>query len=98
MLTYGAIWAALADAVFVTGRAPGDLVSIDDIETAKRVANGIPIIASNGISIENVESIVKSADCIIVGTKLKIDNVTLKPVEKSKAFKLMDIVAKNRKF
>jgi membrane complex biogenesis BtpA family protein len=97
LLTYGAIWSALADAVVVTGLAPGDTVSVDALAEAKQAAGDIPIVASNGIDYDNVGSIMGQADAVIIGTRLKVDQVTLKPVVKEKAQRFMDAVAKARK-
>ena len=97
MLTYGAIWSALADAVVVTGLAPGDTVSTELLREAKEVAGDIPIVASNGIDYDNVASIMEYADAVIIGTRLKVDGVTLKPVSVEKAERFMDSVAKARK-
>ena len=97
LLTYGAIWSALADAVVVTGLAPGDTVSVEAIEEAKEAAGDIPIVASNGIDYDNVGKIMQYADAVIIGTRLKVDNVTLKPVSKEKASHFMDAVQKARK-
>ena len=96
LLTYGAIWSALADAVVVTGLAPGDTVSVDEIKEAKEAAGDIPIIASNGIDHDNVGKIMQYADAVFIGTRLKEDNVTLKPVVKEKAERFMEAVQKSR--
>lgn len=96
MLTYGAIWGALADAVVVTGLAPGDTVSVKEIAEAKEAAGEIPIIASNGIDADNVGGIMEFADGVFIGTRLKKDNVTLEPVDKDKANRFMDAVRKTR--
>ena len=97
MLTYGAIWSALADAVVVTGLAPGDTVGVDLLKEAKDVAGDIPIIASNGIDYDNVASIMEYADSVFIGTRLKVDNVTLKPVDPEKANRFMDAIRKVRR-
>ena len=75
----------------------GDTVSVEAIEEAKEAAGDIPIIASNGIDYDNVGKIMQYADAVIIGTRLKIDNVTLKPVSKEKAGRFMDAVQKARK-
>jgi len=96
LLTYGAIWSAVADAVVVTGLAPGDTVSVEEIKEAKQAAGVIPIIASNGIDHDNVGNILQYADAVFIGTRLKENNVTLKPVVKEKADRFMDAVQKAR--
>jgi uncharacterized protein len=96
LLTIGAIWSTLADAVVVTGLAPGDTVSTEAIAEAKEAAGDIPIIASNGIDPSNVGKITEFADAVIVGTRLKVDGVTLKPVMKEKAEQFMKAIQINR--
>lgn len=93
---YGAAWAALADAIVVTGGAPGDLVNIEEIEQAREGAPTLPMIASNGISVDNVQDILAAADAVIVGTKIKEDGVTLNPTNPELAQSFMAQVRQYR--
>jgi membrane complex biogenesis BtpA family protein len=83
-----------ADAIIITGSATGRETSLKDLRTAKTAADGTPVFAGSGVRAENIASVLKIADGVIVGTALKRDGISSNPVEPEATRKFMQSARK----
>ncbi|MGA2417687.1 MAG: BtpA/SgcQ family protein [Candidatus Staskawiczbacteria bacterium] len=60
-----------ADGLIITGRWTGEAPKIDELANARGAVGSFPIIIGSGANKENVDLLMKYADCIIVSTSLK---------------------------
>ncbi len=82
----GAIKFGLADAVCLAGTTAGSEIDIADLEQARNAAAGkTPVVIGTGVSIENLESMYPYGDAFIVGTSLKVDGDTFRPIDPERA-------------
>jgi membrane complex biogenesis BtpA family protein len=84
----GAVKFGLADAVVLGGTTAGAPIDLQDIKDARAGSCGEPVLAGTGVSLTNMETYLPLVDGVIVGTSLKYDHDTFKPVnpEMAKAF------------
>ncbi len=85
-------WLSMADAFCVSGPMPG---MSPDIEELKRIRSEVPdavLIANTGMNKDIVADYLKYVDGVIVGTSLKVGNVTLNPVDEKKVKEFMEVV------
>lgn len=61
----------LADGVILSGWATGSPPSLEDLELATAAANGTPVFIGSGASWENISTLMRSADGVIVSSSLK---------------------------
>lgn len=82
---------SLGDAIIVTGTVTGRRTNIRDIERVRtrKTISDIPLIVGGGVHIENVNNYFPIVDGIIIGTGLKVDNVTTNPVDVTKVEEFM---------
>lgn len=80
-----------ASAVLVT-KHTGFAPTVDLIKEAKSAAGDTPVGIGSGFSAENAKDFLKYVDFAVVGTSIKVDNVTDNPVDKNKVIGLMAIV------
>jgi len=85
-----------ADALLISGPAAGVDASLSDLREAKNAAGATPVLANTGVKLETVETIFSLADGAIVGTSLKVDGDTWKPVDPARVAAMMDRVAQAR--
>jgi len=81
----GAVKFGLADAVCLAGTTAGSEIPEEDLLSARRGASDVPVIAGTGVSVENAERMLALADGVIMGTSVKVDKDTFKPVDPGKA-------------
>jgi hypothetical protein len=86
------VFSSLADIIAVSGNITGEEVSIDDLKKVKDSIPNTPVFANTGISVNNVEKILKVCDGAIVGTSLKKDSITWNNIEKERVISLMQKV------
>ncbi len=72
-----------ADVVIVTGQRTGDSATLDELQTV-RDATALPIVVGSGVTTDNVGSIMKIADGVIIGSSLKRDGVWWQPVDQKR--------------
>lgn len=84
-----------ASAVLVT-KHTGYAPTIELIKEAKSAAGGVPVGIGSGFSAENAKDFLGYVDFAIVGTSIKVDNITDNPVDKNKVIELMGIVRRLR--
>lgn len=86
----GAVKFGLADAVCLAGTTAGSAISEDDLRQARLGAHGAPVVAGTGVNLENVGSMMRLSDGVIMGTSIKINGDTFSPVDAAKAKLFMD--------
>ena len=78
------------DAVLISGPAAGVPFEMSDLRQAKDAVPDLPVIANTGVRAERIAEIFSEADGVIVGTSLKVDGDTWKPVDPDRAHRLME--------
>jgi membrane complex biogenesis BtpA family protein len=91
-----AVFASLADIVLVSGPMTGEEVELSTLKEAKRAIPKTPVFANTGVNLDNVESILKTADGAIVGTHFKVAGDTWNIVDSDRVRRFMDKVVKLR--
>lgn len=76
-----AVHRGLADALIVTGKKTGGPTNVEDIRRVKEAVPDWPVFAGSGVSVHDVDRVLKHADGVIVGTSLKVDGDTEKPLD-----------------
>ena len=85
-------FSSIPDAVLVSGQITGEVAKMDDIKSVKKILPNIPVLANTGVKLETVTNILKIADGVIVGSSLKVDGDTWKPVDPKRAKDFMNKV------
>ena len=85
-------WLRMADAYCVSGPMPGMPPDIEEIKRIKSEVPDVPVIANTGMNKENVVKYLEYVDGVIVGTALKVGNITLNPVDEEKVKEFMKVV------
>jgi predicted TIM-barrel enzyme len=80
----------LADAVCLAGTTAGSEIPEQDLIGAREGSVGRPVIIGTGTTIDNVEKMLTLGDGIIMGTSVKVDGDTFKPVDPKRAKEFMD--------
>jgi membrane complex biogenesis BtpA family protein len=91
-----AVFSSIPDAVLVSGAITGEAAEMVDLEAVKRVLPDTPVLANTGVKHATVADVLKVADGCIVGSSLKIDGDTWKPVDAERAAEFMNVVKKTR--
>lgn len=91
-----AVFSSIPDAVLVSGQITGEAAALSDLEAVKSVLPDTPVLANTGVKHETVEDVLNVADGCIVGSSLKVDGDTWKPVDPDRAADFMDRVRKAR--
>ena len=60
----------LSDGVIITGRSTGETADVEELKSVKDCV-GIPVLIGSGVTLENVETYLKFADALIVGSYFK---------------------------
>jgi hypothetical protein len=81
----------LSDGVIITGASTGNPANLDDIERTKESVE-IPVLVGSGVTLENAESYLKTADALIVGSYFKTDGMWQNPVDYERVKTFMDKV------
>jgi membrane complex biogenesis BtpA family protein len=84
------------DALLISGAAAGVGANLDDIREAKAAAPSTPVLANTGVRPDTVRDVLAVADGAIVGTSLKVDGDTWKPVDPARVVAMMEQVAEAR--
>ena len=91
------VFSSLPDAILVSGQITGEAASMHDLMSVKKVLPHTPVLANTGVKHDTVIQVLKTADGCIVGSSLKEDGNTWKPVDPKRARDFMNIVSKFRK-
>jgi len=89
-------WLKMADAYCVSGPMPGMPPDIEELKKMRKEVPDVPLIANTGMNKDNVAEYLKYVDGVIVGTSLKVGNVTLNPVDENKVKEFMKVVKSAR--
>jgi membrane complex biogenesis BtpA family protein len=92
----GAVKFGLADAVCLAGTTAGSPISEEDLREARLGAHGVPVIAGTGVNADNADRMLRLSDGVIMGTSIKVDGDTFKPVDAGKAKRFMERVKEVR--
>jgi uncharacterized protein len=84
------------DAFLVSGLHTGVEVDLSDVREAKQAAGEAPVLVSSGVTLENVAAVLDVADGIIVGTSIKFDGDTWKPMDPDRVKRLVERVKELR--
>lgn len=86
------VFSSLPDAVLVSGQITGEAAKMEELEAVKSVLPATPVLANTGVKHETVAQTFAVADGCIVGSCLKVDGDTWKPVDADRAADFMDKV------
>jgi membrane complex biogenesis BtpA family protein len=84
-----AVFSAIPDAVLVSGPITGEAAALSDLEAVKAVLPDVPVLANTGVRHDTVAEVLAVADGCIVGSALKVDGDTFKPVDPGRAADFM---------
>ena len=84
-----AVFSSIPDAVLVGGQITGEAAELSDLEAVKAVLPGTPVLANTGVKHETVADVLAVADGCVVGSSLKVDGDTWKPVDPARAAEFM---------
>lgn len=87
-----AVFSSLADVILVSGGMTGQGVAQGDLRAVKQVLPDTPVFANTGVTIDTVAAILGVADGCVIGTHLKVDGDTWKPVDGDRVRRFMDRV------
>lgn len=89
---HGAIVHGHVDGLIISGPAAGLEADLESLESVRRVAGNVPVLVGTGVSLENVRTMLAVADGAIVASSLKVDGITLNPVDGERVRKFMTAV------
>ena len=75
----------------------GDAARTEDLEETKRALPGTPVLANTGVKHATVRDVLGVADGCIVGSALKVDGDTWKPIDPDRASEFMRLARVARK-
>ena len=84
-----ALFSSVPDAVLVSGAITGEAAAMSDLEAVKRALPDTPVLANTGVKHATVADVLRVADGCIVGSSLKVDGDTWKPVDPERAADFM---------
>ncbi|GFE50391.1 sgc region protein SgcQ [Roseobacter cerasinus] len=87
-----AVFSSIPDAVLVSGQITGEAAAMSDLEAVKVALPDTPVLANTGVKHNTVADVLRVADGCIVGSSLKVDGDTWKPVDPDRAADFMDRV------
>ncbi|HWP69219.1 MAG TPA: BtpA/SgcQ family protein [Rectinemataceae bacterium] len=97
-ITRGAIKFGLADAVCLAGTTAGSEIDVSEIRQARDAAHGAtPVVIGTGVSVANIEKMYDLGDAFIVGTSLKENGDTFKPIDPVRARAFMEKIKAMRR-
>lgn len=91
-----AVFSSIPDAILVSGQITGEAAAMSDLEAVKKALPGTPVLANTGVKHATVAEVLKVADGCIVGSSLKVDGDTWKPVDGERAAEFMRLAREGR--
>ena len=82
-------FSSLPDIICVSGGITGGEVSLSTLKKIKETIPDTKVFANTGVTVGNIEQIIKVVDGVVVGTSLKRDGITWNDVEKERVINLM---------
>jgi membrane complex biogenesis BtpA family protein len=92
-----AVFSSIPDAILVSGAITGEAARMEDLEETKRALPHTPVLANTGVKHTTVADTLAVADGVIVGSALKVDGDTWKPVDPERANDFMRLARAARK-
>jgi membrane complex biogenesis BtpA family protein len=92
-----AVFSSIPDAILVSGAITGEAARMEDLEETKRALPQTPVLANTGVKHATVADTLAVADGVIVGSALKVDGDTWKPVDPDRAVEFMRVARAARK-
>ena len=92
-----AVFSSVPDAVLVSGQITGEAAEMSDLEAVKAALPQMAVMANTGVRHETVGDVLSVADGCVVGSSLKVDGDTWKPVDPDRARDFMDRARKARR-
>ena len=92
-----AVFSSIPDAILVSGAITGEPARTEDLEETKRALPGTPVFANTGVKHATVRDVLAVADGCIVGSALKVDGDTWKPIDPDRASEFMRLARAARK-
>lgn len=92
-----AVFSSIPDAVLVSGQITGEAAALSDLEAVKAVLPDMAVMANTGVKHDTVSDVLAVADGCIVGSSLKVDGDTWKPVDPDRAHDFMKRVRQARR-
>ncbi len=92
-----AVFSSIPDAILVSGAITGEAARTEDLEETKRTLPGTPVLANTGVKHATVRDVLTVADGCVVGSALKVDGDTWKPVDPDRAIEFMRLARAARK-
>jgi uncharacterized protein len=87
-----AVFSSIPDAVLVSGEITGEAAALSDLEAVKMALPDTPVLANTGVKHQTVADVYAVADGCVVGSSLKVDGNTWKPVDSDRAADFMSRV------
>jgi hypothetical protein len=87
-----AVFSSIPDAVLVSGQITGEAAALSDLQAVKKAVTTVPVLANTGVKHATVAEVLAVADGCVVGSALKVDGDTWKPVDPERAKDFMDRV------
>lgn len=81
---------ALADGIILSGWSTGSPPSLEDLELARTAAGSTPVFIGSGADYENISTLIKAADGVIVASSLKRHGRITQPIDPSRVSQFVD--------
>ena len=89
MALYNTCTRGLVDGVIISGEATGLFTPPSNVYLAKKICKDKLVIVGSGVNEDNIGLYIGLADAVIVGTSIKINNITSNPIDEEKARRLV---------
>mgnify|MGYP001158505225 FL=1 len=80
-----AVFSSIPDGILVSGPITGEAAPLSDLKAVKKILPETPVLANTGVKHETVEDVLAIADGCVVGSSLKKNGDTWKPVDADRA-------------
>lgn len=84
-----AVFSSVPDAVLVSGQITGEAAALSDLEAVKAAVREARVLVNTGVKHDTVADVLRVADGCVVGSALKVDGDTWKPVDPERAADFM---------
>ncbi len=84
-----AVFSSIPDAILVSGAITGEAAEMGDLQSVKAALPHTPVLANTGVRHNTVADVLRVADGCVVGSSLKVDGDTWKPVDAARAAEFM---------
>ncbi len=89
MALYNTCTRGLVDGVIISGEATGRFTPPMHVYLAKKLCRDKLVIVGSGVNEDNIGLYIGLADAVIIGTSIKIDNITSNPIDEEKARRIV---------